>query len=457
MMAKTLKKQQPLTPTKLTTKDALGLTDMLMDVDSTDSLFTNKRHSDTVHSPKLSSSSSSNKYRFNSSTVMSSNSITIPADANQQAFSSLYPTLLKAAATQKNTTTTINSSSLPSSSSSSHPKEMNLEPSLEVHYAASDYPAEATHQNGTIPAVNTNKITDRNGSVAPPSSHVSSESIPKPTTTPPISNSQLPTTSRKGDERKPVMTKCFNCKTSTTPLWRRNPDGQALCNACGLFLKLHGVVRPLSLKSNVIKKRNRTNPNTIASATSANNSMASTNFICSNVGLTGVIGKRNNGSGIIQITPNNMDSLPIRTPSLNKRQRRNSQEMMDDSIIRSVDPFSSLPGLVIGSLPNDQPQHKNSLTSSPLHQHNYFKDDTSDNIIVGSAPALSWMGDEDQIQQQPSASSSVEPSLSQLTPDQLQQLVLQYQQQSIAHSGKELEGGSDFASSLAWNVFTNSP
>jgi len=52
-------------------------------------------------------------------------------------------------------------------------------------------------------------------------------------------------------------TTCTNCHTTNTPLWRRNPEGQPLCNACGLFLKLHGVVRPLSLKTDVIKKRNR--------------------------------------------------------------------------------------------------------------------------------------------------------------------------------------------------------
>ncbi|KAG5974186.1 hypothetical protein E4U55_000074 [Claviceps digitariae] len=52
-------------------------------------------------------------------------------------------------------------------------------------------------------------------------------------------------------------TTCTNCFTQTTPLWRRNPEGQPLCNACGLFLKLHGVVRPLSLKTDIIKKRNR--------------------------------------------------------------------------------------------------------------------------------------------------------------------------------------------------------
>lgn len=53
-------------------------------------------------------------------------------------------------------------------------------------------------------------------------------------------------------------TVCSNCNTTKTPLWRRDPEGQPLCNACGLFLKLHGVVRPLSLKTDVIKKRNRT-------------------------------------------------------------------------------------------------------------------------------------------------------------------------------------------------------
>ncbi|KAK4515516.1 TIM23 complex component [Mucor velutinosus] len=61
------------------------------------------------------------------------------------------------------------------------------------------------------------------------------------------------TTSAKGNG----TTRCTNCRTGNTPLWRRNPQGQPLCNACGLFLKLHGTVRPLSLKTDIIKKRNR--------------------------------------------------------------------------------------------------------------------------------------------------------------------------------------------------------
>ena len=62
--------------------------------------------------------------------------------------------------------------------------------------------------------------------------------------------------SKNGDSNG-VPTTCTNCFTQTTPLWRRNPEGHPLCNACGLFLKLHGVVRPLSLKTDIIKKRNR--------------------------------------------------------------------------------------------------------------------------------------------------------------------------------------------------------
>jgi hypothetical protein len=50
---------------------------------------------------------------------------------------------------------------------------------------------------------------------------------------------------------------CTNCSTSTTPLWRRDVEGAVLCNACGLFLKLHKRPRPISLKTDVIKSRNR--------------------------------------------------------------------------------------------------------------------------------------------------------------------------------------------------------
>lgn len=62
----------------------------------------------------------------------------------------------------------------------------------------------------------------------------------------------------KDDNNIPI---CKNCFTSTTPLWRRDESGNVLCNACGLFLKLHGKSRPISLKSSIIKSRNRKSNN----------------------------------------------------------------------------------------------------------------------------------------------------------------------------------------------------
>lgn len=72
---------------------------------------------------------------------------------------------------------------------------------------------------------------------------------------PPIQLDSINNNKKKSSDN--TATRCTNCNTTTTPLWRRNPEGKPLCNACGLFLKLHGVVRPLSLKTDVIKKRNR--------------------------------------------------------------------------------------------------------------------------------------------------------------------------------------------------------
>ncbi|KAK3829203.1 MAG: hypothetical protein J3Q66DRAFT_293016, partial [Benniella sp.] len=50
---------------------------------------------------------------------------------------------------------------------------------------------------------------------------------------------------------------CANCRTTTTPLWRRDTSGNTICNACGLYFKLHNVHRPVTMKRAVIKRRKR--------------------------------------------------------------------------------------------------------------------------------------------------------------------------------------------------------
>lgn len=38
---------------------------------------------------------------------------------------------------------------------------------------------------------------------------------------------------------------CSNCGSRSTTLWRRNNEGEPVCNACGLYFKLHGINRYL--------------------------------------------------------------------------------------------------------------------------------------------------------------------------------------------------------------------
>ena len=65
------------------------------------------------------------------------------------------------------------------------------------------------------------------------------------------SASKSQTSRRTGD------VKCANCSTSTTTLWRRNKEGAPVCNACGLYYKVHGRDRPIELKKDNIQTRKR--------------------------------------------------------------------------------------------------------------------------------------------------------------------------------------------------------
>ncbi|PPQ92765.1 hypothetical protein CVT25_003874 [Psilocybe cyanescens] len=54
-----------------------------------------------------------------------------------------------------------------------------------------------------------------------------------------------------------VGPECSHCRTHHTSVWRRSKTGEQLCNACGVYLRLRGKPRPLSLKRNKIRPRSK--------------------------------------------------------------------------------------------------------------------------------------------------------------------------------------------------------
>ncbi|NXQ42396.1 GATA5 factor, partial [Catharus fuscescens] len=70
---------------------------------------------------------------------------------------------------------------------------------------------------------------------------------------------------------------CTNCHTTNTTLWRRNAEGEPVCNACGLYMKLHGVPRPLAMKKESIQTRKRKPKNITKGKASTGSTASATN------------------------------------------------------------------------------------------------------------------------------------------------------------------------------------
>lgn len=53
---------------------------------------------------------------------------------------------------------------------------------------------------------------------------------------------------------------CSHCRTHRTSVWRRSKTGEQLCNACGVYARLRGKPRPLTLKKHKIRPRSKHAP-----------------------------------------------------------------------------------------------------------------------------------------------------------------------------------------------------
>lgn len=162
------------------------------------------------------------------------------------------------------------------------------------------------------PTANSFSEEGRNGHSGDDAGQRNNSSPPTPS---PSASASSPLQSRKASNNNNNKNiKCTNCGTTTTPLWRRNPEGQPLCNACGLFLKLHGVVRPLSLKTDVIKKRNRT------SASGAGGAKTKSKLASQSSSMPDKGHRRSTGT--LNIAPNTIPRPTVSQPVNNKRQKR---------------------------------------------------------------------------------------------------------------------------------------
>ncbi|KAJ3146438.1 hypothetical protein HK101_002329 [Irineochytrium annulatum] len=95
------------------------------------------------------------------------------------------------------------------------------------------------------------KRTPRRASstVAPPSSAPVPASAPAPAAAPATTTRGKGTTINGNADLS-----CSNCEVTSTPLWRRGANDDVLCNACGLYYKLHNVNRPKTLRPSNMRK-----------------------------------------------------------------------------------------------------------------------------------------------------------------------------------------------------------
>ncbi|XP_037039379.1 GATA-binding factor A [Bradysia coprophila] len=137
---------------------------------------------------------------------------------------------------------------------------------------------------------------------------------------------------------------CTNCGTRTTTLWRRNNEGEPVCNACGLYFKLHGVNRPLAMRKDGIQTRKR-KPKKGGSGSD----------ISSN-------GKKDDGEDIKPSLSNS--STPIQSQNLLPSDRNGNTKMMT-----SPGSKMHLPSPVSRSHPIQSYIHPSSSASISSHSH----------------------------------------------------------------------------------------
>ncbi|CAF2770420.1 unnamed protein product [Rotaria sp. Silwood2] len=178
---------------------------------------------------------------------------------------------------------------------------------------------------------------------------------------------------------------CANCQTQTTTLWRRNNEGDPVCNACGLYYKLHHVARPMNMVKEGIQTRRRKPKNNNGNITSKSKSnkhtiltapikdaKACTSELNLNHGLKTTQDEYITRQGNYQYTdlyPQHVHLLHhTYPPSFEQHQRFVSQQQLDMTTNNFVDPESCARKIVTSPLLSTNSSTINNMTNNEV-QH----------------------------------------------------------------------------------------
>ncbi|KAG6366855.1 hypothetical protein INS49_001036 [Diaporthe citri] len=159
-----------------------------------------------------------------------------------------------------------------------------------------------------------------------------------------------------------VVIACQNCGTTITPLWRRDEQGHTICNACGLYYKLHGVHRPVTMKKSVIKRRKRVIP---ASHEGGHEGSAPVDA---------------RGS----MNPDGSVNLGMR-----RREEHEALQLVPESVLRQNRPSPPLPSGDLTQYQSSHPRHHRELAPDSLNDDNRLAPITSLAGTVGRQSSLS--------------------------------------------------------------------
>ncbi|KAL1925574.1 uncharacterized protein VTP21DRAFT_457 [Calcarisporiella thermophila] len=155
-----------------------------------------------------------------------------------------------------------------------------------------------------------------------PGSIMASSSSPTTTYAATARSFSLVTKKKKERALSKLVTRreCANCLATETPSWRRCPDGkQLLCNACGLYQKIHGRPRPWYKANDGSVKVARSTPRQVTA--------------CERCGRKDSIFWRQSVDGNLLCTY----CSRMNAPALTKRQRRHSVASPTPSLIQAPD------------------------------------------------------------------------------------------------------------------------